>query len=302
VPDEVQAPLPLIIFSKGITLERGVNETGQPAARLRDPAGVGSWGAPDKPLFLDRRIPGERYLTIPALAAGLDRLWIIGRTISPMKEEAEKGEFGEGWAFGKVKAFPNDVTWEQVTRNGQECHRLTQDGVPSEWSYAEEPAFLRDQEGKLEALVLNPGQSGQAPSELLLEVMDALTGLPEEPPLGMTGLLYLRSEPKPGTSHPTAIAKVVLENGVIKQLQLLEGNATSYSRFPDVESGEMEIVEWTAFLSERIEWPCWNTLFEPKRLIWQKARNYKDLMGMLWAEELPMNLLLPRKNNDPLWQ
>lgn len=295
------SPEPLMIFAKGVTLERGIGPEGLPAARLRDPAGVGTWGPPDKPLFLDRRIPGERYLTIPALAPDLDRLWVIGRTISSLNEEAEKGEFAEGWSFGEVRLFPQDVTWEQVTREGQECHRLTQGGVPSEWSYASEPAFLRSG-GELAALVLNPGQSGQAPAGILLEVLDDLAGVPEEPPVAMSGLLYLRSEPKPGTSHLTAIAKAVLENGIIKQLHLLEGNATAYSRFPDIGAGGLEIVEWTAFLSDRIDWPCWNTLFEPQKLIWQKAKDYRDLGHMLWAEEVPMDLLLPRKNNDPLWQ
>jgi len=295
--------LPLILFPKGVTLERGTDKNGFAIARLRDPAGVGAWGPPERPLFLDRRIPGERYLTIPALAPELDRLWIIGRTISPLNEEAEKGEFAEGWAFEKVKAFPQEVTWEQVSREGQECHRLTQGGTPSEWSYATEPAFLRDKAGELGALVLNPGYSGQAPSGLLLEVLDDLAGQPEEPPQRMTGLLYLRSEPKPGTSHPTAIAKVILEEGAITQIQLLEGNATSYSRFPDIGAGEMEIVEWTAFLSDRVDWPCWNSLFLPKKLIWQKAKDYKELTGMLWADEVPMEILLPRKKDDePMWQ
>ncbi|MDX6767320.1 MAG: hypothetical protein SFU85_11085 [Candidatus Methylacidiphilales bacterium] len=280
-----------MLYSRGVSLER--EDAGGVRARLRDPGGVGPWGSPALPLYLDRRIAGERYLVLPSLNPDLDRLLVLGKVLQPTDEEPEPGQYAEGWEFQSVKAFPGGMAWQLVRREGLDCHRLVVADEPGEWYYAHEPALFWDGEGRLAAVIFMPGQGGQAPSGCLLEVMEEWPGKPEDPPLGMNGLLYLRSEPKPGTSHATAIAKITLEGGVIRHIDLLIGHSAAYARFPDLGAGEMEIVEWTAFLSQRVEWPCWNTLFEPKRLIWQPAADYQQLTGMLWAEEVPMHLLFP---------
>lgn len=287
-----------MVFPQGLGVERGTDER----LRLRDSTGPGAWGPPGQPLFLDRHVPGERYLLLPDGHPALDTLFVIADILPAQAADAGHESFAEGWSYEMVKTFDRDVTWESVRREGHLCHRLVQGGRPGEWAYAHEAAFLPGDADVPAACVLAPGHNGQAPAEQLLEIAERLTGTPPPPPKGLHGLLYLRSDPKDGAKFPTALAMVKMQGGKIAEMKMLEGGNAAFARFPDPGSGEREVMEWACFLGNRPDWPCVNRIFNPTLRGWAQPGSPEELLQCLTGMEVPAFMLLDQGPDEPVWQ
>jgi hypothetical protein len=249
------------------------------------------WSEEGKPVFLDRRVPGERYVIIPQLAPQLDQLVVLGQISTPQAEESKEDAFAEGWEYQSIKAFDLGVTWECVTREGQACHRLVQGDRPGEWAYATEPALPPGEGDQPAALLFVPGNSGSVPAGKLLEVVETLAGKEPAPLQGMNGFLYLRSDPKPGANHPRVLVEARMTAGQVTGLRNVESGQVPFGRFPDPGAGEAEILNWAKFVGQRAAWPCVNHVFDAAEGVWSHPQDVEAMAKCLSAVEVPLVLL-----------
>ncbi|MEM6821172.1 MAG: hypothetical protein AAF558_04365 [Verrucomicrobiota bacterium] len=259
-------------------------------ARLRDANGPGFFAPAHQPLYLDHHKAGSRYLLTPA-APGTPiseaMLSVIGEVYKPEFNDKKSYTFSEDWHYVDVEYFTHNINWELVKKDNILCHRLIQNGHLGEWAHAHQHAFLDSPDDIHNYMILTRDYAGKAPSKMLLEVLHQETGALYQRPESLEGYLYLSSEHKETSGLPDVVAEARLKQGRIKNINILLGNSSAYSRFPDLGDSDLFVFLWCSQLAHQEEWPCVHHVLNWQSRRWDDVTDLETMRNKVCPEPLP---------------